>query len=55
MGYLTGRDADALAGIKKPNDLAAAMTVIEQDIGRRQQQQQAISQQNAMFERPSRR
>jgi hypothetical protein len=51
MGFLTGRDADALAGIKKPNDLAAALTVIEQDIGRRQQAQQQLAQQNAMFER----
>jgi hypothetical protein len=50
-GYITGRDADALAGIKKPNDLAAALTVIEQDIGRRQQQEQQAAQEKAMFQR----
>jgi hypothetical protein len=36
---------------KKPNDLAAALTVVEQDIGRKQQAQRAVAEQNAMFER----
>jgi hypothetical protein len=51
MGYLTPRDADALAGIKKPQDLAAALTVVEQDITRRQQAQRDAAEQAAMFDR----